>query len=438
MTATNAGHHHPRKTTRRNFLKYFAFGVAAAFTFDWKDLRRPELTKRYDGDTPEWYLNPSNEKEKFVAELWQAGVEMERQFEIPREVAIASAAVETQWGEHPDFKDFRKNFNWLGLAPLEGAESFSVEGKEYAIFRSHRQAFREFGLALQDFNEWAGDSPDLWRTEPEKALNNMLVTYKTSDRDKYFAAWKQAFDEVVSITSEPDDPKPMSPLIEQTQKIQGDKAIILVAGHWINPGSSLGAPGEREVNMEIANLMQPILERCGWKVRRPDLAYLKRHGSYAKAGMTQKAIDSLLKDRDNSPANYPNWSAYLNESRNLMANNPNVHWVEIHGQPDIYTLGIIASKDKPFGKTSINKMQKYLYPKLDKLFPQSANANRRTRTNGGQLNLPLHNYGVTNPNRGRFGVIWELFYSNRIHKSGKARQEQVKELARIGTKILGC
>jgi chemotaxis protein histidine kinase CheA len=48
-------------------------------------------------------------------------------------------------------------------------------------------------------------------------------------------------------------------------------AIVLVPGHWIDPGEETGSPGEREFNKAIADLTQAKLQGFGWTVIRPDL-----------------------------------------------------------------------------------------------------------------------------------------------------------------------
>mmetsp|Transcript_4462 Transcript_4462/g.6024 ORF Transcript_4462/g.6024 Transcript_4462/m.6024 type:complete len:384 (+) Transcript_4462:262-1413(+) len=49
------------------------------------------------------------------------------------------------------------------------------------------------------------------------------------------------------------------------------RMIAIVAGHWIDPGSQIGAPGERQFNMQIANSVTSQLRSQGWTVLRPEL-----------------------------------------------------------------------------------------------------------------------------------------------------------------------
>lgn len=44
----------------------------------------------------------------------------------------------------------------------------------------------------------------------------------------------------------------------------------VVGGHWIDPGPDTGAPGERELNLAIADAVTRKLSRKGWVVWRPD------------------------------------------------------------------------------------------------------------------------------------------------------------------------
>ena len=48
------------------------------------------------------------------------------------------------------------------------------------------------------------------------------------------------------------------------------KEIAIVGGHWIDPGCDTGAPGEREVNLHIANRLTSKLSSRGWVVWRPE------------------------------------------------------------------------------------------------------------------------------------------------------------------------
>ena len=44
----------------------------------------------------------------------------------------------------------------------------------------------------------------------------------------------------------------------------------MVGGHWIDPGPDTGAPGERALNLAIADAVTRKLSRKGWVVWRPD------------------------------------------------------------------------------------------------------------------------------------------------------------------------
>ena len=50
------------------------------------------------------------------------------------------------------------------------------------------------------------------------------------------------------------------------------RAVAVVPGRWIDPGEEAGAPGERVLNLVIANRAHAILGADGWTVLRPDLA----------------------------------------------------------------------------------------------------------------------------------------------------------------------
>ena len=48
--------------------------------------------------------------------------------------------------------------------------------------------------------------------------------------------------------------------------------MVVVPGRWIDPGEDAGAPGERALNLVIANRAHAVLGDGGWTVLRPDLA----------------------------------------------------------------------------------------------------------------------------------------------------------------------
>ena len=50
------------------------------------------------------------------------------------------------------------------------------------------------------------------------------------------------------------------------------RTVALVPGRWIDPGEEAGAPGERALNLVIANRAHAALGGRGWTVLRPDLA----------------------------------------------------------------------------------------------------------------------------------------------------------------------
>ena len=52
------------------------------------------------------------------------------------------------------------------------------------------------------------------------------------------------------------------------------RTVAIVPGHWIDPGfdGEEGPPGERALNLVIANRAHALLGDDGWTVLRPDLA----------------------------------------------------------------------------------------------------------------------------------------------------------------------
>lgn len=419
---------------RRKFLGYMVAGVLIA-TADWQ----PSVQVT-EADLPQWHENPQTDEQKFLARYLIPAVTLEKQTGIPREIPLTTAATETLWGQHRFFPEFDKNHNVLALAP-DKEEPFTVGGKQYAIFKNHDEAFKRYGEALEFYNLSKGDPKDLWRTDQVKALQNMLATYQATpvEKQNYIASWEGNFVRVVQAMSPAalSEPTPEATTQQPTVK---DKTIILVAGHWILPGGSTGAPNERDMNMEIANILQPQLEKCGWRVRRPELVWLQRQGTYQQAGVSKAQLESLLKGRENSPATYTTWSSYLNQSQNLMnaeQNQGKVFWLEVHGQPwsrqHPYSLGSIGNTQ--FTDQVTKGINNHLYPILEELYSDSAQAIAQTRRNKGSLNLPSNNYGVTR----RGGTIGEFFWSNRLPSKGsKQRKDFVAKTANSISKTLGC
>lgn len=417
---------------RRKFLTYMAAGVLMA-TAEWQ----PSV-KVTEADLPKWHENPQTDEQKFLARYLIPAVTLEKQTGIPREIPLTTAATETLWGQHRLFSEFDKNHNVLALAP-DKEKPFAVGGKQYAIFKNHDEAFRRYGEALEFYNLSKGDPKELWRKDQVKALQNMFATYQATpvEKQNYIASWEGNFVRVVKamnpavLSESTPEPTPEQPTVK-------DRTIILVAGHWILPGGSVGAPNEREMNMEIANRTQELLEECGWQVMRPELVWLQRQGTYQQAGVSKAQLESLLNGRKNSPADYTSWSSYLNQSRDLMKANPGkVFWLEVHGQPWSkqypYSLGSIGNTQ--FTDQVTKGINNHLYTILEELYTDSAQAIAQTRRNEGSLNLPSNNYGVTR----RGGTIGEFFWSNRLPPKGSAQRKTfVEKTANSISKTLGC
>jgi len=426
--------------TRRDFLEWAIIG-ASFVTAEWK----PLPASIAESELPQWYADPQSAEEKFLEEYVKPAIAMERRYGIPKEIALTTAATETEWGKSTAFGDMKKHNNVLGLGTDKGGKAFTHGGRIYAIFSSDEEAFMEYGARLEYYNMAAGDAKDLWKTDQVKALQNMFGAYYSPDKQSYISRWEANF--LIIATTMSEETAATVPVEEPTPqpKVSG-KTLVLVAGHWILPGRSTGAPFEREMNMEIANELQPRLERCGWKVRRPDLVWLEKINGYKKAGVSKAELDRLLKGRENSPANYTSWSSYLNQTRDLMAANENVFWWEIHGQgwtpKHPYSLGSIGDNEGfNFARQTSEGINNYLYPALEKLYSHrdAERAISQTRKNNGRLNLPLRNYGVTNPGRGRKGVILEVAWSNMQPKKGDSRRKPfVKEVSKALAKTLGC
>ncbi|KAH9297588.1 hypothetical protein KI387_029270, partial [Taxus chinensis] len=65
-------------------------------------------------------------------------------------------------------------------------------------------------------------------------------------------------------------PMPPSSYLKAAKSIGSKDTITIVPGHWIDPGVEVGASGEREFNLEVANVLEKQLRGNGWEVLRPD------------------------------------------------------------------------------------------------------------------------------------------------------------------------
>ena len=67
-------------------------------------------------------------------------------------------------------------------------------------------------------------------------------------------------------------PPPSGPPLLPAEPRDPRRAVVVVPGRWIDPGEDAGAPGERALNLVIANRAHAVLGDGGWTVLRPDLA----------------------------------------------------------------------------------------------------------------------------------------------------------------------
>lgn len=121
--------------------------------------------------------------------------------------------------------------------------------------------------------------------------------------------------------------EPVQPayVYRQASKLIGaTDTISVVPGHWIDCQSEPGAHGEREFNMDVANVVEKQLRNNGWEVLRPD--------------------------RD---APRMTWEEYLNWVSHQSMNGIPV--MEIHGQGSDadyrgHVLGVIGDQNLPLSK----------------------------------------------------------------------------------------
>lgn len=123
-----------------------------------------------------------------------------------------------------------------------------------------------------------------------------------------------------AFTLHPEEPA-RPPTARDRRLGAGDSDLVLAAGHYIDAGVYVGAPGEKETNMRVVNLVDAELRRRGWKVSRPDL--------------TKQDLSWLA---------YQNWMAQRTRA--------GVPIVEIHGQgkaarPGLPVVGVVGSAEAP-------------------------------------------------------------------------------------------
>ncbi|BBN09649.1 hypothetical protein MPTK1_4g21500 [Marchantia polymorpha subsp. ruderalis] len=75
---------------------------------------------------------------------------------------------------------------------------------------------------------------------------------------------------VITDKAPKSSPLPTSEYLRASRKIGTSDLISVIPGHWIDPGYEVGAPGERDFNMEIVNILEKQLRGNGWNVLRPD------------------------------------------------------------------------------------------------------------------------------------------------------------------------
>ncbi|KAH7442405.1 hypothetical protein KP509_03G087000 [Ceratopteris richardii] len=166
-----------------------------------------------------------------------------------------------------------------------------------------------------------------------------------------------------------DKPLPTIAYLKASERFGQSKTITICPGHFIDPGNESGAPGEREFNLEIVNVLEKDLSANGWRVLRPD------------------------RDAPNL-----SWEEYLNwVSKQTCSGHP---VVEIHGQGS----SAMDSKGSVVGVIG----DPYIM------------LNRELARNIGFLNIDWKELGV--PRRG--GVIVESFNADEILQMAPSQRVQ--------------
>ncbi|QDZ20231.1 hypothetical protein HOP50_03g27490 [Chloropicon primus] len=135
---------------------------------------------------------------------------------------------------------------------------------------------KERGHLIPPYSETLGGGEPS-RGKEERRLPGGFLCHELSvsfQEPKFGPPWGTHFRRV------PSRPKPVSPTLdaglsgeppqEQDPAPQRKKEIAVVGGHWIDPGGDTGAPGEREMNLHIADRVTSKLARRGWAVWRPE------------------------------------------------------------------------------------------------------------------------------------------------------------------------
>ncbi|KAJ7557630.1 hypothetical protein O6H91_04G002600 [Diphasiastrum complanatum] len=177
-----------------------------------------------------------------------------------------------------------------------------------------------------------------------------------------------------------DTPATAYAYLKASKGIGTSDVITVVPGHWIDPGGEAGAPGEREFNLEVANVLEKQLRGNGWDVLRPD--------------------------RD---APHLSWEEYLNwVSKQTLRGVP---VLEIHGQGSKadyrgFVLGIIGDTNIPLHKELASDF--------------------------GVFQMDWRDLGV--PRRG--GVIVESFNSDEVMQM--APWHRIWAVRRLSNRIVSC
>lgn len=192
------------------------------------------------------------------------------------------------------------------------------------------QANIEVGNSLKALNrpqvvvklDWhAGDTVASSVTEVRSAFSNFRFKWKLPVQLKLQSVRVSQF---IRNMATRDTPLAASAYLKASKDFGRCNIITVVPGHWIDPGSERGAAGERDFNLQVANVLERQLHGNGWEVLRPD--------------------------RD---APYLSWEEYLNwVSKQTRKGIP---VIEIHGQGSTadyrgLVLGVIGDVEAPLNK----------------------------------------------------------------------------------------
>jgi N-acetylmuramoyl-L-alanine amidase len=157
------------------------------------------------------------------------------------------------------------------IRELENAAAALEADAEREARRARDAEMREAARALKEAEtESKRKEAELESSAPKQPAPETETVVTTSERVTELPSRlaRAAVTKTDDLPSDDDDLPPGSSGLDPA------RTIAIVPGHWIDPGfdGEEGPPGERALNLVIANRAHALLGDDGWTVLRPDLA----------------------------------------------------------------------------------------------------------------------------------------------------------------------